>query len=297
MNSIAPITSAPDTHIPRLQQRLEEGLRQLRGLLSTLGTQSKPEQIHDIRIATRRLAVLCRFLSVGPQVSASFQDLELPLKELTKTLSAVRSWDVSTQRLKGLERHWRGEGRPGIGFLRKILKQQDRRVRRKCMDDFPKDQYCQDLDPHELAPAWDSLSVSGLDQDLHDKVRKFTKRVLKKWENYQKSQDINDLHRLRIGLKKLRYFLEIEDSCFEHLEEKRIKQLKSVQARLGYIHDLHVLQGHLEKKAIRKKVPKGKKARYHQVQKYLDKSLALALKDFHRGGGTRLPLLLQGDHL
>jgi CHAD domain-containing protein len=72
MSSIAQIGSVPASLIPRLQQRLEKGLEELRRLLPTLGPQIKPEQIHDIRIATRRQRVLCRLLEL-PGTSPGFE--------------------------------------------------------------------------------------------------------------------------------------------------------------------------------------------------------------------------------
>lgn len=292
MSSIAQIGSVPVSLIPKLQQRLEEGLQEIRDILSTLGPQSKPKQIHDIRIATRRQRVLCRVLQLS-EASPGFQQLEKPLKKLTKKLSPVRSWDVSARQLKTMEQHWRQEGKKGFGFLRKILKKHVQSLRRKDLNKIAKENFFRAFNLKAISPHWDLLSAGAVETRLLNQTSKVSDQVLKNWRNYQRTRAMSDLHEVRISFKKLRYFLEIQHACLGHPQEELFARLKSLQDELGYIHDLYVLRSHLKEKVIRKMIPSDKKGRFRAVAKYLKETEDMAVKSFTQGEATRLPGLLK----
>jgi CHAD domain-containing protein len=69
------------------------------------------------------------------------------------------------------------------------------------------------------------------------------KRVMRSGSSIQRSSPDEDLHRLRIQCKKLRYTLEFFTSLFSAREIKlAIKQLKRLQDNLGTFNDLSVQQ-------------------------------------------------------
>jgi CHAD domain-containing protein len=69
------------------------------------------------------------------------------------------------------------------------------------------------------------------------------KKVLKKGRAINTMSPAEDLHRLRIDCKKLRYILEFFTSLFQPEEiKKAIKQLKNLQNNLGDFNDLSVQQ-------------------------------------------------------
>jgi CHAD domain-containing protein len=273
--------------LSRLRQRQERGLQELLALLSTLGPHSQPELIHEIRVLTRRQRVLCRLLQ-SKESPSEFKKLERRLRKMTKALSSVRSWDVSVRQLKGFERQWREGEKRGLGFLRRIFKEQTQRVRRRDLPNFPKKKLTRFLDPARMNPSWDHFSGSQLERRIRDEICGFADRALEHWTTFQRSGTPTDLHRVRILLKKLRYLLEIQTIVMDAPHEAGIDRLKSLQDKLGDIHDLHVLRGHLQEAVVEKRISLKQRKRYRRIKKSLKSLEAQAVKDFQESEGDQL---------
>ena len=74
------------------------------------------------------------------------------------------------------------------------------------------------------------------------------KRVHKLTVRYIDDRSVDNLHKLRISFRRLRFSLENFESCYKKSEVKYLlKCIKKLQDILGEIRDLDVLSGNLDK--------------------------------------------------
>jgi triphosphatase len=209
-----------------------------------------PEELHDMRVATRRLrAALTLFAGVLPVRAHTFRD---ELGWLGRLLGEVRDLDVQREgleRVKGAESGGGAGGRPEdrdplVELL--ALLEREREVARAAMleglDSVRWERLAKGLAAMvQQGPARRSLAtripaVIGL-PDLvvarHDAVAKAAKRA-------KKSGIVSDFHRLRIGCKRLRYALEFSSEVYGGRSTRFVRQLAALQDELGLMQDAEV---------------------------------------------------------
>jgi CHAD domain-containing protein/uncharacterized protein YjbK len=163
-----------------------------------------PEGVHQLRIATRRTrAALDLFHDVIPPVSAG--KLQSELKYLTRALGKVRDLDVHRAQLTGnlAKKKWRK-------YEKYLNKQQTRRQRQlQCVltEHFVKIRsHLNDIIQQTNCDEVNSSHTVG--QHLAQILPPSINRILEAGANLSTHASADEIHALRIALKKLRYQLE-----------------------------------------------------------------------------------------
>ena len=209
-----------------------------------------PEELHDMRVATRRLrAALALFSDVLPVRAQVFRE---ELGWLGRVLGAVRDLDVQQEGLADMAAAtagWSAGARPDdhdpLAELSALLERERDTARAEmlgALDSVRWERLAKGLAAMvQQGPARRSLAtrvpaVIGM-PDLvvarHDKVTKAAKRA-------KRSGVVSDFHRLRIGCKRLRYALEFSSEVYGGRTSRFVRQLTALQDQLGLMQDAEV---------------------------------------------------------
>ena len=210
-----------------------------------------PEELHDMRVATRRLrAALSLFAGVLPVRAQVFHD---ELGWLGRLLGSVRDLDVQLAGLADMDDEtaaWRTEvsgddGHDPLADLSDLL-QSERATARAALlgglDSMRWERLAKGLaamaqqGPARRSVATRTPAVIGLPELVvarHDRVTKAAKRA-------KRSGAVADFHRLRIRCKRLRYSLEFASEVYEGQTARYVRQLTAVQDELGLMQDAEV---------------------------------------------------------
>ena len=206
------------------------------------GTPSTPEDVHQSRIATRRLRVALRLFG-GLLPARAVARLGKELRWLTRSLGAVRDLDVHTE---ALHEHLTSAGAAAaqeLGGYELALRRERLAARDALKDLFASDRYAELMSDLaallEDAPSpaalrrWRSFTVrAGAARYL----KRTRKRVVKLGRRLGHHATSEDLHRLRIRVKRLRYALEFFIEPYPELTAAA-KAAKAVQDVLGAHQD------------------------------------------------------------
>ncbi len=209
-----------------------------------------PEELHDMRVATRRLrAALALFADVLPVRAQVFRE---ELGWLGRVLGAVRDLDVQQEGLADMAAAtagWSAGMRPNdhdpLAELTALL-ERDRETARaemlSALDSVRWERLAKGLASMvQQGPARRSLAtrvpaVIGM-PDLvvarHKKVAKAAKRA-------KRSGVVSDFHHLRIACKRLRYALEFSSGVYGGRTSRFVRQLTGLQDQLGLMQDAEV---------------------------------------------------------
>ncbi len=209
-----------------------------------------PEELHDMRVATRRLrAALSLFEDVFPVRAHAYRE---ELGWLGRTLGAVRDLDVQ---LAGLDDEaavtagW-SDGIPGDGHdpltdLSELLMREREEARvhmLAALDSVRWERLAKGLaamaqqGPARRSVATRVPAVIGMPDLIvarHEAVAKAAKRA-------KKSRVVTDFHRLRIKCKRLRYSLEFASEVYGGRTGRYVRELTAVQDELGLMQDAEV---------------------------------------------------------
>jgi triphosphatase len=209
-----------------------------------------PEELHDMRVATRRLrAALTLFSEVLPVRAQVFRE---ELGWLGRLLGAVRDLDVQQEGLEELATAtagWSAGSRPDnhnpLADLSALLERERDAARATMLDGLDSarwDRLAKGLASLvQVGPARRSVAtrvpaVIGM-PDLvvarHRAVAKAAKRA-------KKSGVVSDFHRLRIHCKRLRYALEFSSDVYGGRTARFVRQLTALQDELGLMQDAEV---------------------------------------------------------
>jgi len=209
-----------------------------------------PEELHDMRVATRRLrAAFSLFEGVLPVRAQVFRE---ELGWLARLLGAVRDLDVQLQNLEGMSQNGADtapgspdDGHDSLAELA-VLLQRERQVARTDMlnglDSVRWDRLAKGLTVMaQQGPARRSLAtrepaiigLPGLVLARHEKVAKAAKRA-------KRSGIVTDFHALRIRCKRLRYALEFSSDVYDGRTSRFVRQLTVLQNELGDMQDAEV---------------------------------------------------------
>jgi CHAD domain-containing protein len=209
-----------------------------------------PEELHDMRVATRRLrAAFSLFEGVLPVRAQVFRE---ELGWLARLLGAVRDLDVQLENLAAMsfsdadlalasEHH----GRDPLAELSALLEREREAARADMLqglDSVRWDRLAKGLTVMaQQGPARRSLAtrepaVIGLPALVlarHEKVTKAAKRA-------KRSGVVTDFHALRIRCKRLRYALEFSSDVYGGRTSRFVRSLAVLQGELGEMQDAEV---------------------------------------------------------
>ncbi len=209
-----------------------------------------PEELHDMRVATRRLrAAFALFEGVLPVRAQVFRE---ELGWLARLLGAVRDLDVQLEGLAGMS--------PGVidtstGFALNepdplaelaALLGRERAVARSDMlnglDSVRWDRLAKGLTAMaQQGPARRSLATRvPAAIGLPDLVLTRYEKVSKAARRAKRSGVVTDFHALRIRCKRLRYALEFGSDVYGGRTSRFVRELTVLQDELGEMHDAEV---------------------------------------------------------
>ncbi len=207
---------------------------------SRLGTD--PEELHDMRVATRRLRALVRAFPEAFPISVRFAFAD-ELRWLAQTLGAVRDLDVQLGNLQQFAQTAPPAHRTALDPYRTYL-ECNRAVKRKEMlavlDSRRYDRLLLRLErfaeartgPTSAASAHDAVALIG-----RRRVRKAFRRLIERGGEIEATPAPEDLHALRIRAKRFRYLLEFLRDLIEKPGRRLVKRLVRLQDLLGAHHD------------------------------------------------------------
>ncbi len=209
-----------------------------------------PEELHDMRVATRRLrAAVALFAEVLPIRAQVFRE---ELGWLGRLLGAVRDLDVQQEGLAEMATApvgWSAGARPHdhdpLAELTALLERERQAARDAMLSGLDSVRF-ERLDRGLAAmvqqgPARRSLSARApaliampdLVVGRHEAVAKAARRA-------KKSGAVPDFHRLRIRCKRLRYALEFSAEVYGGRTARFVRQLTALQDELGLMQDAEV---------------------------------------------------------
>jgi len=206
------------------------------------------EFLHDFRVAIRRTRSALSLIKnvLDPEVCARFKD---DFRYLGQITGPVRDLDVYLLMEENYKARLPEHLREGLLYFFADLAKQRSREHKKLVQALTGDHY------RAVITDWQEYLESGEEENqgsnsreptatLAEKIiKKRLKRIISDGAAIHPGTPDENLHRLRIQGKKLRYSLEFFSSLYpEHTMKTLIKQLKLLQNNLGDFNDLSVQQ-------------------------------------------------------
>lgn len=236
-----------------LRSLIGKRLQKLESSLKFSAAADPIEAVHDLRVASRRLrafGVVFRD-QIGSKVQAR---LEKRLKRVTKSAGSTRDWDVQIGLVMAhIERTTSDFERACLEHLLEHLDAERSRAARHAEKRLWK------LDVATLSVGLRSAldaAVASLRSPAKQRVhaRQLLLQIIDKAsETLQPHTGVDEteqLHRLRINVKELRYALELFEPVLGPHYGVLYERATSIQELLGTHHDLVVLGGLVEARAV-----------------------------------------------
>lgn len=219
-----------------IHQRLRALTRALPG-----AKKGDAEQVHQARVATRRLREALPLVLAGPRQRAFGRKV----RRLTRALGPVRELDVALATLDEIG-HDGGAPPAAIARLKQVVRQ-ERRLLHAGM--------CREIGRADLEKLRRRIVALAAKGRLDAPERRDPKLMVRGWEiaarramrlqaAIENAAGIylpDRLHDVRIAVKKLRYALEVTRELSGSRAAARLHVLKEAQDLLGRMHDLEVL--------------------------------------------------------
>jgi CHAD domain-containing protein len=223
-------TALADAALRTLTARLGD----VRQFEQALADHIAPDPVHDMRVATRRLRAGLELFDRKKQLRAAHdcvtalgdalgevRELHVQLKWLGQ--AAERAADFERKGIYALGEQRKKKLPPRIDELKTALEKWSHDV------------------PDVLAAITDHDVRGRLGGNrVRKRVRRRLKDVMQRLSALRKSDDAKTAHRLRIGVKKLRYDLELAQPAFPDPVAKLLSRLEPLQELLGDLHDTDV---------------------------------------------------------
>lgn len=209
---------------------------------------SDPEGVHSMRVASRRLRGALR--DFMPYLrKRGINSVQKRLRNLAGVLGEVRDHDVAIMALEELEKRAPAGVSPTLKqFIdkRKDLREQAREKLKSVLDKTQLDQLKSDfVAAVDAATVTDGSKAQSEPQITYLKMsRAVILDRLKELEALSadlfKPFEVETLHDMRIAAKRLRYAVELFQSCWGHSIGTYAKRAARVQTALGNLHDCDV---------------------------------------------------------
>ncbi len=206
-----------------------------------------PEELHDMRVATRRLrAALDLFAEVLPvraqvfreelgwagRVLGAVRDLDVQLEGLADIASSIAGWSAAT----------RAADHDPLHDLSELLERERESARAAMLsglDSIRWERLLKGLTAMaQQGPARRSLaSRQPAEMGLPDLIEARHHAVTKAAKRARRSGAAPDFHRVRIRCKRLRYALEFGAEVYDGRTARFVRQLTALQDELGLMQD------------------------------------------------------------
>ena len=221
------------------------GLKRLRhftSLISKTMKTGKPNTIHDIRVASRRLQQILDYLYPPPR-PPSIRRLRNRLRRSRQALGKVRDNDVFIASIETHLKSKRIAQRPLLTVIHKQLGKRRTKLIKKAHEAFDKYDVidlCLELEDVlsnvDRQPGANGTPPLMIDVTLKQLWRDLASEVAK---SLRKPRPAN-IHLVRIKAKRLRYLLEVAGELGNRHVDTSLMWLRRIQQCLGSWHDLDV---------------------------------------------------------
>jgi len=204
-----------------------------------------PDDIHDLRVTSRRLQQIVSLMFPKPRRAKSRKVIRF-LRDLRRDWSACRNLDVNLallqEKLESLETDGVRDAWDYVrGCLVELRAQELDRARKRLRR----------LDTLAFIERTQWLFKAGKIENLQDlNLEESFADTLAEWHEAvaqaKSRQNPKHLHELRISGKRLRYGLEIIAELGDTAAKEQVTSLKGLQDELGRWHDCHVLLQYVE---------------------------------------------------
>lgn len=225
-----------------LVTRFEE----LYGFQETALDWSDPEGVHSMRVASRRLRSALRDF-VPYLRKRGLTSVQKRLRNIAGTLGEVRDHDVAIMALEDLEKRVPANVSPTLKqFIetRKERREQAREALKSVLDKTQLDQLQSDFIAAIDGATGGAKMVSKLQitylQLSRAVIADRLKELVKLSADVYKPFEVETLHDMRIAAKRLRYAVELFQSCWGRSIGMYAKRAARLQTALGDLHDCDV---------------------------------------------------------
>jgi CHAD domain-containing protein len=202
-----------------------------------------PEDLHDMRVASRRLrAAMSLFADVLPVRTERLRD---EMGWIADSLGAVRDLDVQLEQSAMWEARASEAERPSLKALGALLDDQRREARARLLEALDSRRYQRlttgMIDLARSAPLRRSVrSRTPILASAPDLIRKRYRNVRKAGDRLGRDSAPAEYHRLRIRCKRLRYALEFLSKVYPEHAGAPVRRLVVLQDLLGLHQDAQV---------------------------------------------------------
>jgi CHAD domain-containing protein len=223
-------------HFSKMQRR-EAGTR----------TGADAEDLHDMRVATRRMRAAWRVFD-GAFKASKTKKLRRHLERLADRLGALRALDVLIEGVEAYSLMLDEEERPGLEPLLSVWRRQRRAARTQLIGELDSDRYAtfvKEMDAFLEAGANAAAAIAT--PTAPHRVR--DRAASQIWDAYEAVRayelvftwaDVETLHELRIASKWLRYTLEFFGETLGPDSGRLLQRVVALQDYLGCLHDADV---------------------------------------------------------
>jgi CHAD domain-containing protein len=224
-----------------LHRALESRVDHLVGLLAIPGWQEDPEQLHQVRIASRRARSALDL--VRPDLYPGYKRQARSLRDLTSALGATRELDVHARDLEAFAGKVPGLA-TGSALEHALEALEVRRAKaRKKMARGLAGRPCKRLPDLLKVPSLPDPFLPGdLSSDVWECLEPPFEAALSPLPGLLEREDPEALHCARIRLKRFRYTLEVLGAAFPAPPSDLLQRLRGIQTALGDHHDLALLE-------------------------------------------------------
>ncbi|WP_454062789.1 CHAD domain-containing protein [Candidatus Nitrospira salsa] len=230
----------PGEHVQlRLKQQLDEILRHDPG--TRLGRDQ--EDLHQMRVATRRARAILR--TIQPASNSTWNPtIRREIGWLASTLGRVRDFDVLLEKLQRETQTLTASEQEAYTSLLNQLASQRAEAHTTMLDALRSPRYLTLLD--HLQSSIQHMDIMTLHVALQDLAKKEFDKLEKAVDNLPKAYNDEDLHRLRIRAKRVRYATELAEPCTGKSASQLIRQVRKLQDLLGEHQDTVMIEEQLQ---------------------------------------------------
>jgi CHAD domain-containing protein len=202
-----------------------------------LSTNCDAEGFHQLRVAFRKLRALYWAYSpyLGEETTAQATE---EFKRLAAVAGGTRDWDIAGDLLKAAQ-----ASRASMGLL--VAAAQEKRAQavvhsQTMIKSDEVEAFLTDVLQRARAALESSCNDLPVQAFAEDRVRRAQRALKKRSLHAARQEDTHeeDLHDVRKAGKKLRYLLEFFQPVIRNGSERSIKELASVQNKLGEFNDI-----------------------------------------------------------
>ncbi len=209
------------------------------------------EDVHDMRVATRRMRSALQLLSdyFKPK---TVREHTRSLRRIARSLGAVRDLDVLILDLQEFQKSLDDEGQAAFQSIIERLDGERSYARHHLIRLLDKNAYRRFTEDYAKFLTTPGSGARPADSDTPSQLRHLLPTLIyehlgtvRAYDARIADADLNTLHALRIEFKRLRYLVSLFADVLGTSIKDFVKELKVIQDHLGRLNDLHVAQERL----------------------------------------------------